>query len=166
MAKRETVLDEFESLMAHQDDVLEEDPNLDDFIAWQLARAATDWDLDVTKGRINAQMNEGVFYVSGTFGAWDGPRRVASFVDDVEDLFRTIAIRSDSFLVIETEGPHLYITQHHHDGTNYYELRRLSPKGLQRYAGWLDRCEDPRYMLGVILRNERTYSNAFGPLAV
>jgi len=164
MAKRETVFDEFEQTVAYHDDALEDDPGLGDDSAWRIAAEDVAEDFDRILSDIEDRMGEGVFLIRGTFGAWDGPHRVATFIEDAKGIREALDIRGDSSVSIITEGPHLYIEQSHHDGHNSYELRRLSPKGLQRYAGWLERGLSAYEMLATILKNERTYTNAFGAL--
>jgi len=74
-----------------------------------------------------------VFLLTGEFGRWDGPVGVHALIEDASDLFNALRLRGDYNLVFEDVGGKLKITQSHHDGTNYYELRPLTKKGMAHY---------------------------------
>lgn len=164
MAKRETIFDEDALMAQFHDDLLENNDDIDDAEAWSIARWDTGEEYEHVMSDIEDRMGEGVFYMVGTFGRWDGPVKVATFIEDAKSISKALDISGDYSICIAVEGPHLYIEQSHHDGHNSYELRRLSPRGLQRYAGWLERGVSAYEMLETLLKNESTYTNAFGAL--
>ena len=73
------------------------------------------------------------FIVFGTFGAWNGPVKRCALVDDLKEFQRFLEIRGDNYLSFEDVSGKFIITQSHHDGTNYYELRPLTKKGMDHY---------------------------------
>lgn len=73
------------------------------------------------------------FILFGTFGAWDGPKGICALVDDLDDLQSALSLRGDNTVTFEDVSGKLIVTQSHHDGTNYYELRPLTKKGLDHY---------------------------------
>lgn len=73
------------------------------------------------------------FILFGTFGAWDGPKGLCALVDDLDDLQSALFLRGDNTVTFEDVSGKLIVTQSHHDGTNYYELRPLTKKGMDHY---------------------------------
>ena len=65
----------------------------------------------------------------GTCGRWDGPASAGSFIRDISDLRRGLSHLD--YLKVYDVGGHLYIEGSHHDGSDFYEIKKLTGKGRQ-----------------------------------
>lgn len=71
--------------------------------------------------------------VVGTCGLWYG-NRPAGAVIDYDDLYK--CWNNCAYIEIYDEGGHLYINGTHHDGTNCYEVKILTEKGVEMWDKW------------------------------
>lgn len=67
------------------------------------------------------------YLLTGTCGRWDGPAEGGKFINSFAELRRCIS-HLDYFKMYEVNG-HFYIEGYHHDGHDYYELKKLTRKG-------------------------------------
>jgi hypothetical protein len=67
--------------------------------------------------------------VCGSFGGWRGRQAAGSLISSFREL--SVAWQDCDYIDIYDENGHLYIKCSHHDGTNYYELKRVTPKGYE-----------------------------------
>ena len=67
--------------------------------------------------------------ILGTCGRWDGTYDAGSFIRTFSDLRRGLS-HFDELNIYEMNG-HLYIEGYHHDGKDFYEIKRLTNKGRQ-----------------------------------
>ena len=74
-------------------------------------------------------LNETPCLIVGTCGRWDGNYDAGSFIRTFSDLRRGLS-HLDELKIYETNG-HLYIEGYHHDGRDFYEVKRLTTKGRQ-----------------------------------
>ncbi len=68
------------------------------------------------------------FIVYGSFGAWNGRRPAGKIISGFNQL--SDAWQNCDYINIYDENGHFYIKCSHHDGTNFYEVKRLTSKGL------------------------------------
>ena len=92
-------------------------------IAWN------DLKYDLTKA-----MKDKHYLLTGTFGSWQGDKEGGNFVSSFSDLIRNI--EHLDYLKIYEQNGHLYIVGHHHDGSDRYELKQLTKKGLEYARSW------------------------------
>lgn len=69
------------------------------------------------------------FLLTGTCGTWHGDIQGGKFINTVNELLSIIQ-HLDDFKIIDRNG-HLIIEGSHHDGTDIYELKRLTQKGYE-----------------------------------
>ncbi len=65
----------------------------------------------------------------GTAGRWNGNFSAGAFIQDVTDLTRGLS-HLDNVRIVDVNG-HLYIEGSHHDGNDFYEIKKLTKKGKQ-----------------------------------
>jgi hypothetical protein len=109
---------------------------------------------DDFKGELNTFMekNKNGWITLGTVGTWQGPKAGGAVVFDVEKLSK-IWNGCDYVKVID-KGGHLHFECSHHDGTNYYELKRLSEKGYNYWDKmYNDLFVDPREVHATIFKS-------------
>lgn len=81
----------------------------------------------------------GLFLIMGTCGRWNGPVSCGRFVRSFADIQNFVS-HLDHIKYYEKDG-HLYIYGYHHDGSDNYEIKRLTPKGIA-YAEKYDFAHD------------------------
>ena len=69
------------------------------------------------------------FLLTGTCGRWDGPAQGGKFIHSFNELLD--CIRHLDYVKFYDENGHFYISGYHHDGSDHYELRRLTRKGYE-----------------------------------
>ena len=69
------------------------------------------------------------YLLTGTCGRWNGPAEGGKFIRNTDDLIRCIQ-HLDYIKVIDENG-HLKIYGYHHDGSDSYELKKLTKKGFE-----------------------------------
>jgi len=77
---------------------------------------------------------EDTLIVTGIVGRWNGRAEGGTVVQsyfELQDLWKDC-----EYIKIWDEGGHLYIECSHHDGTNYYEVKKLTERGYERYNNW------------------------------
>lgn len=68
-----------------------------------------------------------LFLVRGTVGRWNGTFQAGKIVENFREL--SDAWRDCDYLKLWDEGGHFYIECSHHDGTNCFEVKRLTSMG-------------------------------------
>ena len=81
------------------------------------------------KREMNRLLEQNVYLITGTCGRWDGPCSGGSFICSFSDLINVI--HHLDYLEIYDENGHLYIKGSHHDGDDFYEMKRLTNKGKE-----------------------------------
>jgi len=84
--------------------------------------------------------NKHGWILKGTNGTWMGPRPSGTVFFDVEKLSK--AWNDCDYVKVIDKGGHLHLQCSHHDGTNYYEIKRLTEKG---YNYW-DKMENDLFV--------------------
>lgn len=68
-----------------------------------------------------------VFIIQGNIGRWNGVARGGFTFSSLDELSR--AWKDCDYIKVYDENGHLYIECSHHDGINFYEIRKLTEKG-------------------------------------
>ena len=84
--------------------------------------------LDV-KAELQSLFDKDVYILTGTCGRRNGPAQGGKFIHSVDDLLSCID-HLDYLRIFDRNG-HLYIHGSHHDGSDDYELKRLTHKGYE-----------------------------------
>ena len=87
---------------------------------------------------------DGAFLVVADIGLWDGRKAGGRIIPSLSSVLREVA-SGVSDVKYEIKNNDLFITGHHHDGTNYYTVKYITPKGydwaLRNYSNY---CETSR----------------------
>lgn len=78
---------------------------------------------------LKEEFKRGLFILVGSTGRWDGNYACGQFISSFQDLMRGLR-HLDQLRFYERNG-HFYIEGSHHDGSDSYEMKRLTNKGLQ-----------------------------------
>lgn len=81
------------------------------------------------KDELQSLFSENVYLLTGTCGRWNGPAQGGKFIRSVNDLLS--CVQHLDCIRIYDKGGHLYIHGSHHDGSDDYELKRLTRKGYE-----------------------------------
>ncbi len=81
---------------------------------------------------LEALFGKNVYLLTGTCGRWNGPSQGGKFIRSLND-FTDCIEHLDSVRIFDKNG-HLYIHGSHHDGSDDYELKRLTHKGYELAA--------------------------------
>lgn len=89
-----------------------------------------DWEIswEEFEQKMNAFFQENSAIVVGTVGTWRGALAAGKRVDSLNDL--SPIWRDCDYLYIYEEKGRLFFESTHHDGTNYFELKRLTQRGI------------------------------------
>lgn len=79
----------------------------------------------------------------GCCDLWNGSKDAGTIFTDFEKFFYK-AIKDCNYWKIYDVNGHLYFECSHHDGTNFYEIKRLTEKGVQYIENWEYNWNDTR----------------------
>lgn len=103
--------------------------------------------------RCASQSLPGKFLVVADLGLWDGRHAGGKIFDSLEQALKTCADRMDNFDVYEDRYGNLLAAGHHHDGSNYFRIYKLTAKG-EEYARIHQYDLTDRELHGKLMRNE------------
>lgn len=88
----------------------------------------------------HAQLKEfftghGYFLLMGSVGRWNGRYEAGYVFDDFDDMFYK-AIKDCDYWKIWDENGHFYLKCSHHDGTNFFEIKRITYKAVDFLENW------------------------------
>ena len=75
------------------------------------------------------------FMLRGIVQRWNGSSAGAYIFDNFDDMFYK-AVESCDYFKIWDENGHLYIKCSHHDGTNIFEIKRITDKAYNFISNW------------------------------
>ena len=79
--------------------------------------------------------------VSANVGTWQGKREGYRIFEDTKDMMRTLSEHCD-YIKVWKENNNLFVKASHHDGTNNYQCKVLTPKGCIAFDYWNWGCGD------------------------
>lgn len=85
----------------------------------------------------------GSFLIRGYVGRWDGDFAAGAVFDNWESMFAD-ATKDCDYVKIWDENGHFYLKCSHHDGTNLFEIKRLSDAGYSFIDNWEYNWDDER----------------------
>lgn len=90
---------------------------------------------------------------TGSVGLWTGQHEGGTIIEDFEDM-KKLWSDCDYIHVFDKNG-HLHVRCSHHDGTNYYELRELTQKGIDLYErhNWVGDTWSDRKLYETLFKN-------------
>ena len=137
--KYRVILDFWEAYQADAEYLKQEDPDMDDETADQIAcDDISDYLTETLTSEIDRHAPHGIV-IFADLGLWNGRRRGIKIVDS----FRDVLTLCDDlmYVTIETTAQGLTVHAPHHDGTNIYTLRALTEAGANRYSVYDDELE-------------------------
>ena len=113
--------EEIREFLTYDDEI--EDPSEDD--CWEVWRnqCETEWD-DVS---YEAKKEEGTFIIVGTLGLWNGNFKGSCLVKG--NLLNALSKCLEDYNRIYMYNKQLHVDATHHDGTNIFVIKKLTPNG-------------------------------------
>lgn len=85
------------------------------------------WDAFVAEMDRVLDKSDTSFLITGTVGRWNGRASGGFVFDTLKELSK--CWRDCDYIKVEDDDGHLFITCSHHDGTNHFEIKRLTKRG-------------------------------------
>ena len=73
--------------------------------------------------------NKDCYLITGICGRWNGPAEGGKFIHSVSELMD--CIKHLDYIKFYDENGHFKITGYHHDGRDFYEVKKLTKKGYE-----------------------------------
>lgn len=73
--------------------------------------------------------------VCGSCGTWRGKFDAMNIFDNIEKALYA-CVKDCDYIKIEVEGRKVKVKSSHHDGTNYFEIKKVTDKGKRLYDNW------------------------------
>lgn len=71
----------------------------------------------------------------GTVGRWNGEFSGGFLFDSFDEMWRKATVDCNYFNLYDLNG-HFHLDCSHHDGTNHFEIKRLTDRGRHYYENW------------------------------
>ena len=84
---------------------------------------------DDFKAAMEYVFNKDSYLLTGTCGRWDGPAQGGKFIHSLDDLLE--CIKHLDYVKFYDENGHFFIKGYHHDGSDSYEMKKLTKKGYE-----------------------------------
>lgn len=107
---------------------------------WRYEQDACDWDDE--KAMLTDFFQGKTVMFTGKVGLWHGVYSGGK-VGEFWDLFNN-AMEDCNYCKLYDENGHMYLTCSHHDGTNNFEIKILTDKGIEYFNRWDDSYDDDR----------------------
>lgn len=91
---------------------------------------------DDEKGRMEEFFDDGsTWLLVGTIETWRGNLDGGFLFTSFKEMWNKATKNCEYFHIFDKNG-HFYIECSHHDGTNFYEIKRLTEKGVEYFDNW------------------------------
>ena len=142
MAKERILYDNYDLWETYPDDELRQIALEDGYAEEDITDAVINdirWDSDAvdwetTKRELTDYFENDTVIFFGTLGLWNG-RVAGGKTGKFEDLLNS-AIQDCDYIKIYEQNGRLFLECSHHDGTNNFEIRVLTDKGIQYLENW------------------------------
>jgi hypothetical protein len=108
--------------------------DIPDDIVWKEIYNEQDICWDASRRDLERFFDGDNFLIYGTFGSWRGSLSAGKVISSFAEL--SDAWKDCDYLKLYDENGHFYIECSHHDGTNYYEVKRITAKGMELLDPW------------------------------
>lgn len=102
---------------------------------WDEVNWMMDTDFEDEWDKLTEFFPSGKYILSGSVGRWNGVSTGFDIFNTFEDAYR-FATKDCMYVEMYDENGHFYIRCSHHDGTNSFELRMLTCRGVEYYESW------------------------------
>lgn len=120
---------------------------------------SSNWVLE--KERLIEFFSGGTWILQGYNQLWYGNQRAGYVFTDFMDMFSK-AMKDCDYVHIWDENGHMYLECSHHDGTNLYEIKKITAAGIRYLENWEYNWDDKRseeYVHTMIMKKYSTLPN-------
>ena len=101
-----------------------------------------EWE-DVKEELTNFFDDGGTWILRGTNQCWNGTYGAGTIFTDFISMLAT-ATKDCDYIHLYDQNGHFHLQCSHHDGTNHYEIKRLTDKGIAYLENWEENVSDTR----------------------
>ena len=123
-----------EEIIAQLLDEGHEREDIDDELIWNRRYLDEELNWDEAKYELTKFFEGKTVGFFGSLGLWDGVHK-GGMIGEFWNVYYK-AIKHCDYIKIYDENGHLYLTCSHHDGTNHFEIKVLTDKGVQYNKNW------------------------------
>ena len=112
----------------------------------EIYNAIIEWDeilFDDLKHELRSFVNGSKWILQGYIGRWDGKYHGGFIFDNADNMIRKVLSGCDYYEFYDENG-HFYIKCSHHDGTNIYEVKKVTAAGNKYIERWEENWNDKR----------------------
>lgn len=121
-----------------------DEEELTEEVIWNEIYFQSEVDLDNEHYMLKRFFNHsGYWMLRGECGRWDGSYGAGYVFTDFDDMFYK-ATESCDYIKIWDENGHFYLQCSHHDGTNFYEIKRITDRAYDIIDNWAHNWNDDR----------------------
>lgn len=103
--------------------------DVSDHEVWEEIAVQDEFNWSDEKYELEKFFDPGYWILQGSFGLWWGRPRGGFIFDSFKEMAK--AWNDCDYIRLYDENGHFYIDAAHHDGTNHYEVKRLTEKGRE-----------------------------------
>ena len=137
----ETYPDEYIKEVLIEDGYTEEE--ITDDMIWNTRYSYDEYDWEDAKITLTDFFDGETWILRGTNGLWYGRVEAGTIFTDFMEIFYK-ATKDCDYINIYDENGHFYLECSHHDGTNCYEIKKVTDKGIAYLENWENNWNDKR----------------------
>lgn len=103
-----------------------------DYITWQ-----------ETKKQLVRFFDNNTWVLQGRVGRWNGVFKCSFIFQNFMDMFHKASKDCSNISIYDKRG-HFFLECCHHDGSNSYEVKKITNKGITYYENWIGNSNDKR----------------------
>lgn len=118
--------------------------NPSDSTIWDEINWLDNIDWNTEKEFLEDFFNNGCTWIlQGTNGRWNGVYRAGTIFSDFAKMLQQATKNCDYMKIYDKDG-HFFIEATHHDGINFYEVKKITEKGEKYLQNWEEDYDDKR----------------------
>lgn len=147
MYKKRVLFDNYDLSEAKRNDIieylLEEEMEPTDEAIWQEFEEENGINWDILTDELENFFGHDTYILRGTVGTWMGRREAGVVSNNFMGVIYK-AINNCDYIKITDVNGHLYLECTHHDGTNCYEIKKLTDKGIDYLFNYENNWDETR----------------------
>lgn len=147
VAKRRTIYNNYnlweDYLEAAKEILSERNEEITDNAIWEEIYEQDNLNWQDEKERLVEFFEGSTWILQGYSGRWDGNHRGGHIFTDFMEMFQK-ATEDCEYIHIYDENGHMFLKCSHHDGTNLYEIKRVTDRGIKYLENWEYDWDDKR----------------------
>ena len=126
-----------------RENLLDREEEVTDDAIWEEIYEQDNLNWQDEKERLIDFFEGSTWILQGYSGRWNGTHRGGYIFTDFMEMFQK-ATKDCDYVHIYDENGHLFLKCSHHDGTNLYEIKKVTDKGIDYIDRWENDWDDKR----------------------